>query len=67
MCQVAVSPSGYYAWLDRPLSMRAQANRKLLVEIRSVYARSRGTYGSPRSMQIYDCAVFGWAETGLPA
>jgi putative transposase len=49
LCQVlAVSPSGYYAWRERPESAQAQANRKLLVEIRAVYARSRGTYGSPR-------------------
>jgi putative transposase len=49
MCQVlAVSPSGYYAWRERPESTQAQANRKLLVEIRTVHARSRGTYGSPR-------------------
>jgi putative transposase len=49
MCQVlAVSPSGYYAWLERPLSAQAQANQKLRVEIRKVHARSRGTYGSPR-------------------
>jgi len=49
LCQVlGVSPSGYYAWRERPESARVQANRKLLVEIRSVHARSRGTYGSPR-------------------
>ena len=49
MCQVlAVSPSGYYAWLERPLSARARANQNLRVEIRSVHAHSRGTYGSPR-------------------
>ncbi len=49
MCQVlAVSPSGYYAWRERPESTQTQANRKLLVEIRAVHARSRGTYGSPR-------------------
>lgn len=49
MCQaLAVSPSGYYAWQGRPESAQARANQKLLVEIRSVHARSRSTYGSPR-------------------
>jgi len=49
MCQVlAVSASGYYAWRERPESARAQANRKLLAEIRGVHERSRGIYGSPR-------------------
>ena len=49
MCQVlAVSPSGYYAWLERPESAQTQANRKLVMEIRAIHARSRGTYGSPR-------------------
>ena len=49
MCRVlGVSPSGYYAWQTRPVSLRAQANQKLLLEIRSVHSRSRKTYGSPR-------------------
>jgi putative transposase len=49
LCQVlGVSPSGYYAWRERPESAQVRANRKLLVEIRSVHAHSRGTYGSPR-------------------
>ena len=49
MCQVlGVSPSGYYAWGQRPLSPRAQANAALLTRIRLVHAQSRQTYGSPR-------------------
>jgi len=49
MCQVlVVSLSGYYAWLRRPESAQTQANRKLVMEIRAIHARSRGTYGSPR-------------------
>jgi putative transposase len=43
-----VSPSGYYAWRERPLSERARANRKLVAEIRAIHAASRETYGSPR-------------------
>ena len=49
MCRVlAVTPSGYYAWRDRPESAQARANRKLVQEIRAVHAKSRGTYGSLR-------------------
>jgi putative transposase len=49
MCSVMkVSPSGYYAWRDRPLSERARANQKWVVEIRDIHAQSRKTYGSPR-------------------
>jgi putative transposase len=43
-----VSTSGYYAWRDRPVSERAQANQKLVAEIRDIHAESRQTYGSPR-------------------
>jgi len=49
MCRVlGVSPSGYYAWCDRPVSARAQADQALLVQIRAIHERSRGTYGGPR-------------------
>jgi len=43
-----VSTSGYYAWRDRPVSERAQANQKLVSEIRDIHVQSRQTYGSPR-------------------
>lgn len=49
MCSaLEVSTSGYYAWQGRPESPRAQANRRLLSEIRDAHRRSRCTYGSPR-------------------
>jgi len=49
MCEVLkVSHSGYYAWLDRPMSERHKSNRRLVSEIRMVFDRSRKTYGSPR-------------------
>jgi putative transposase len=49
MCRVLhVSRSGYYAWQARQLSARAQANQRLLVQIRQVHAASRKTYGAPR-------------------
>ena len=43
-----VSRSGYYAWKTRLPSARQQANEKLTEQIRTVYANSEQTYGSPR-------------------
>lgn len=43
-----VSPSGYYAWLERGLSARAQANARLGEQIVEVHRSSRRRYGSPR-------------------
>jgi putative transposase len=49
MCRVlGVSPSGYYDWLDRPPSARAQADAILLERIKAHHEDSRGTYGMPR-------------------
>jgi putative transposase len=43
-----ISTSGYYAWMTRPASRRAQADAELLDRIRAIHDRSRGTYGVPR-------------------
>ncbi len=49
MCRVlGLSPSGYYAWLQRPLSDRAVTDVATLVEIKRIYDFSRQTYGRPR-------------------
>jgi putative transposase len=49
LCQVlGVSPSGYFAWRSRPASSRQREDLVLLAHIRSAFARSNGTYGSPR-------------------
>jgi putative transposase len=49
MCQVlSVSPSGYYAWRQRPVSAREMANRQLMEKIKTVHTESHETYGSPR-------------------
>jgi putative transposase len=43
-----VSPSGYYAWLERPPSAREMANDELVQEMQRIHAFSRRTYGRPR-------------------
>lgn len=49
MCRVlGVSRSGYYAAQRRPPSVRAQTDQRLRAEVRTMYRRSRKTYGSPR-------------------
>lgn len=46
-----VSASGYYAWLTRPESTRAMANRALLTKIKLFHKASRYIYGAPRIYQ----------------
>lgn len=49
MCRVlAVSASGYYAWIRRPRSARAIADAALTELIRAAHTASKGTYGAPR-------------------
>ena len=45
---LSVSASGYYAWLDRPLSKRSQEEMSLEVEIKAAHKRTRQTYGTER-------------------
>ena len=45
---MSVSASGYYAWLDRPLSKRAQEEMRLEAEIKAAHKRTRQTYGPER-------------------
>ena len=49
MCRLlGVSPSGYYAWRDRPPSAWAQADAVLEARIQAIHEHSRETYGVPR-------------------
>jgi transposase InsO family protein len=49
MCKgLDVSPSGYYAWRERPPSAREMANQELVKKIETVYNDNHGVYGSPR-------------------
>ncbi len=49
MCRVLkVCRSGFYQWLNKPLSDRAIEDQRLLVLVRASYAASSGVYGAPR-------------------
>ena len=49
MCRcLRVSPSGYYGWMTRTPSARAQENARLLKRIRALHANHDGVVGSPR-------------------
>jgi len=49
MCKVLmVSSSGYYTWLKRGISTRAQQNQILVEKARQIHKRSGRRYGSPR-------------------
>jgi putative transposase len=49
LCKVLdVSPSGYFAWKSRPASQRQRDDLVLLAQVRSAFALSNETYGSPR-------------------
>jgi putative transposase len=49
MCRLlGVSPSGWYAWVRRQPSRRAETDAALTVDIRAAHTASRGTYGAPR-------------------
>ena len=45
---LGVSASGYYAWLTRPPSKRAQEETRLEVEIRAAHKRTRQSFGPER-------------------
>ena len=49
LCQVLeVSASGYYAWLEREPSPRAQRQERIQAAVRQVHADSHGIYGSQK-------------------
>ena len=49
MCRVLdLSSSGYYAWLQRPHSARAERDAELVVQIRKAHDENRQVYGRPR-------------------
>jgi hypothetical protein len=49
LCHVlGVSQGGYFAWKGRPACRRQHEDMVLLAHVRSAFALSHGTYGSPR-------------------
>lgn len=52
MCRVyRVTRAGYYAWQSRVKSAHEKRDEFLLRKTRTIFRRSRGTYGSPRITQ----------------
>lgn len=45
---LGVSPSGFYAWRQRPPARRTRTDAALQVQLRAAHTASGGTYGSPR-------------------
>lgn len=53
MCKVlAVSKSGYYIWLKRPVSNQKKKKAKLAAKIKHIHVQSRGIYGSPKITKV---------------
>ena len=51
LCKVLdVSLSGYFAWKDRPACRRQRDDMVLLAHVRTAFALSNETYGSPRML-----------------
>ena len=49
---LGVSRSGYYEWLDRPESLRAAEDRRLLEKIRALHLQSREAYGAFKTWRV---------------
>jgi putative transposase len=48
MCRLLqISRSGFYAWLERPMSERDRTDLSLTGKIEAIHRRSRSVYGSP--------------------
>jgi len=54
---LSISASGYYAWVDRPLSQRAREELRLELEIKAAHRRTRQVYGAEKLQ--YDLAEHG--------
>jgi putative transposase len=55
MCHVlGVSDSGYYGWLGRKPSVRAQRTRKIRDDVRDAFEQSGGVYGSRKIVEVLE-------------
>ena len=53
MCEVlCVSTSGYYGWLDRAASPRAERHERIQQAVRQAHAESHGIYGSHKIAEV---------------
>jgi len=53
MCRaLKVSPSGYYNWLSRPLSLRKQKNMELSVKIKEIFKKEKSRAGAIRICKV---------------
>ncbi len=60
MCKVMkVHRSGYYQWLNQPISNRESENKKLLTHIKEAYKESNGVYGSRNIHKVLAPDTFG--------
>ena len=58
LCRVLnVSASGYYAWVERPISKRAEEEARLIVEIQGAHRRTRKVYSAEKLQ--HDLAAHG--------
>ena len=58
ICRVLkVSASGYYAWVDRPLSKWAREEARLEIEVKAAHRRTREVYGAEKLQ--HDLAAHG--------
>jgi len=48
---LGVSKSGFYQFLNRPISARAKEDDKILQEIRQIHRKTNKTYGRPRILE----------------
>jgi hypothetical protein len=65
MCRaLEVSPSGYYDWLQRPLSAHAQKDQVLSVRIVTHFEANRHVYGTRR---LKDCLADKGEQVSRPS
>lgn len=57
-----VSKSAYYAWSEGKESARDKADRELLDQIRDIFRKSKGRYGSPKVFSILKSRGFAVGE-----
>ena len=53
MCDILeASRSGFFAWIKRDHGAKAAKRLELVRQIEQIHLGSRGTYGSPRVLQV---------------